>query len=185
MPDWVVELSAETCEPSPIAWEGWNADIATFCTVFDAIHPKRNQQEWRDHWPDEYGKPLLVPKDGSERSVAEFEVVKAFRACGWDANWQDSFGAASAWMKPWTRAETQVPQALSAVLARVRSASPKAKPWDVLAWRGDEVAFVECKAPKEKFTKAESAFIWAARNAGVSVERFAVVCGEIRYPERN
>ncbi len=61
------------CDLSPIDRQGWNAKIATHCTTFDAIYPKRNQQEWRARWPEEYGKPMLRPTDGSSRkTVAKF-----------------------------------------------------------------------------------------------------------------
>jgi len=180
----VTQLGATTCYPTSVQCDGWQAEVATYCTTFDAIHPKHDQEEWRSHWADEYGKPMLRPTDGTDRTVAEFEVVKAFRTSGWEANWQDSFGAAPAWMKPWTRVQSSFPAPLSSVLARIRCESPKAKPWDVLAWRGDEFAFVECKAPSEKLTKAEAAFIRGAVQVGVPLGSFAVLRGAIRYPDR-
>ena len=72
--------------------------------------------------------------------------------------------------------------ALSRTLSAIRQEDPKARPWDILAWRAAEVAFVECKGPGERFTKAEEAFLFAAIRANVPVDAFAVLRAKIDYP---
>ena len=118
--------------------------------------------------------------------MPEIELVKALRATGWGARWPDTYGKAPPWMSPWKRAE--VPKAMAQRLSDIRSTSPQAKPWDAVAWRGDEVLFVECKGlngrQREPFTKAELRFIWAASRVGVGRDHFAVLLGAITYPER-
>ena len=183
IPDWAARLGAEPSTASPAAWSRWTAEVATYLVTFDALHARRTAQERRDGWHDDYGKVLLRPRAKVERSVPEIEVVEAFRASGWVARWQDSFGSAPAWMRPWTQV-AEVPRTVSERLGAIRAASPMAKPWDVLAWRGDDLMFVECKAAKEKFTDAEQAFIWGAHKVGIPLDRFAVVRGAIVYPER-
>src|SRR3990172_5799420 len=79
IPDWVARLGAEPCDTTPADWSRWSASVATYCLAFHAMNPKRNKREWREHWPDEYGKVILRPRDGSARTVAEIEVTKAFR----------------------------------------------------------------------------------------------------------
>ncbi len=77
VPYWVEWLAGFRCEPLISKWGRWSTPVTTFCVGHAAIHPKRSKKEWREMWRDEYGKPLLRPRDGSGRSVAEFEVVKA------------------------------------------------------------------------------------------------------------
>ena len=182
IPDWVARLGAEPCDATPASWSGWTAEVATYSVTFDAMSPKRTAQERRDNWRDDYGKVLLRPMTSVERSVPEIEVVESFRASGWVARWQDSFGSAPSWMRPWMHV-VEVSRTVAEALNAVRTASPLARPWDVLAWRADNVMFVECKAAKEKFTDAEQAFIWGAHKVGIPLDRFAVVRGVINYPE--
>ena len=179
--DWVTRLGAEPSIATTAAWSRWRAEVATYAVTFDALQPKRTAQERRDNWLDDYGKVLLRPRAAVERSVPEIEVVEASRVSGWVARWQDSFGAAPGWMKPWTSGT--IPPSVADTLKQVRAASPEAKPWDVLAWRDGEVRFVECKALSEKFTRAEQAFIWGAHKVGIALDCFAVVRGAIKYPE--
>ena len=183
IPDWVARLGAEPCEATPASWSRWTAEVATYSVTFDAMNAKRTAQERRDNWHDDYGKVLLRSTAAVERSVPEIEVVEAFRVSGWVARWQDSFGSAPTWMRPWMHV-VEVPRTVSECLVAIRAASPLARPWDVVAWRGDDVVFVECKAAKEKFTDAEQAFIWGAHKVGIPLDRFAVVRGAINYPER-
>ncbi len=183
IPDWVSRLGAEPCDATPAEWSQWRADVTTYCLTFDALRPKRTAQEQRDNWHDDYGKVLLRPRAKVERSVPEIEVVEAFRAAGWVARWQDSFRSAPAWMRPWIQV-AEVPRTVSDGLVAIHVASPLARPWDVVAWRGDDVMVVECKAAKEVFTDAEQAFIWSGHKVGIPLDRFAVVRGAIVYPER-
>jgi hypothetical protein len=186
LPDWVAHLGAEACAPCEISGGGRRAEIATWCLTFEALFPRRTKEERAAHWAEEYGKTIVRPRDGSARSVPEIEVVKAFREAGWGARWTDTFGQAPAWMHPWKRAD--VPKVLARTLSDIRWASPEAKPWDVIAWQGDEYLFVECKAPqagrREPFTEAELAFFQGAAKLGIHADRFAVVLGKVDYPER-
>jgi hypothetical protein len=184
IPDWVARLGAEPYDATPAEWSRWRADVTTYYLTFEALGPKRTAQERRDNWHDDYGKVILRPRAKVERSVPEIEVVEAFRASGWVARLQDSFGSAPAWMRPWMQV-ADVPRTVSECLGAIRAASPLARPWDVLAWRADDVMFVECKAAKEKFTDAEQAFIWGAHKVGIPLERLAVVRDAIAYPERS
>jgi len=183
IPDWAARLGATPGDPTPAKWSRWTTQVPTYAVTFDALNPKRNKAEWKEHWPEEYGKVMLRPLDGSDRSTAEIEVVKAFVDVEWHARWIDTFHQSPAWMRPWTRA-TDEGRAVSEHLRAIRAASPMSRPWDVVAWRGDEFLFIECKADNEKFTDAEQAFIWGAQNIGIALNRFAVVRGSINLPPR-
>jgi hypothetical protein len=184
IPDWVAQLGAEPSADTPADWSRWRADVATYVVSFDALGPKRTAQERRDHWHDDYGKVLLKPKAAVERSVPEIEVVEAFRVSGWGARWTDTFHKAPGWMRPWIQVEN-VPRTVTEALNAIRAASPTAKSWDVVAWRDNDVMFVECKAEREGFTDSELAFIWGAHEAGIPLDHFAVVRGAINYPARS
>ena len=181
--DWAGKLGAEPCDPTPAQWGAWRATVATYCVSFDAVHPKRNKQEWSENWQEEYGKVILRPGDGSARTVAEIEVTKAFRESGWTARWTDTFHKAPSWMRPWTQVEN-VTRTVTDRLNAIRGEAPKSKPWDVVAWREDTVMLVECKAEGEGFTDSELAFIWGAQRVGVPLEHFAVVRVAVHFPER-
>lgn len=181
-PEWVALLGAEPRPPSLVEWLGWSALVATFGVTWDAVHQRRNKDEVQAFFRDEYGKVLLHARDGSGRTVAEIEVVKALRAAGWPAGWTDSYGRAPGWMTPGTTRE-QPPSSATATVSAIRAGAEGARPWDVVAWReGDGVLFVECKGDSERFTKSELAFLWGAHQLGIPVERFAVVRGAIRFP---
>ena len=183
LPDWVARLGAESCDATPAEWSRWSAFVATYRVTFDAVNPRRNKQEWIDHWPDEYGKVILKPRAAVERSVPEIEVVEAFREAGWAARWTDNFRTAPGWMRPWTQVDN-VTRVVTDRVNAIRAEAPKSKSWDVLAWRDDVVMFVECKAEAEQFTDSELAFIWGAQRVGIPLEQFAVVRAAINYPAR-
>lgn len=182
IPDWVARLGAAPSNTTPAEWSRWRAEVTTYSVTFDAMFPKRSAQERRDNWSEDYGKVILRSRAAGDRSVPEIEVVEGSRASGWDAVWLDTFGKTPGWMKPWTRG--RIPPNVADALKLVRAASPEARPWDVLAWRGAEVRFVECKGVTEGFTRGEQAFIWGAPRVGLTLEGFAVVRGAILYPER-
>lgn len=184
LPDWVRNLpSPRETAPTAATWEGQSWRITTYQVPFRAMYPTRSVVEWRAHWPEEYGKPMLIPEDGDGPSVGEFEVVKAMRAAGWSASWTDAFGSAPEWMREWKE-----PEPPSWVMRRVREiqhAVPRAKPWDVWAWRGkDEVSFIEFKGLAEKLTDAELRFLYGAMKTGGAISTFAIVRGDVVHPER-
>lgn len=81
LPPWVSQLpGGHACGTTRASWEEWEGEIDTFCAEFQGAYPKRTSQEWRDHWSHEYGKPQLRTADDVDRSVGEFEVVKAFQS---------------------------------------------------------------------------------------------------------
>ncbi|MBI2776609.1 MAG: hypothetical protein HYX57_04995 [Chloroflexi bacterium] len=180
--DWVSELGAAHCQDSAIFTPTGPESVAAYCIDFDAIGPRRAAKERRDSWRDDYGKVLIRGIRDEGRSVPEIEVVKAFHRAGWHARWQDSFGGAPSWMRPWTQSDPPPPRAVLSTLRAIRESEASARPWDILAWRGDGLMFVECKAPGEPFTRGEQAFYSSARRAGIAVRQFAVVRGSVSYP---
>ena len=125
------------------------------------------------------GKPLVRGSDGTA-SVAEIEIVKRLRSDGWQSAWIDSGGAAS-WMQRWTTRSVPLPPYVATQLTRLRAAAqPYGRPWDVVAWRGDEIVFVEAMhRRKDRPTRNQAAWLDAAvrtRTPGLS---FGVVQWDI------
>ena len=183
LPAWVRNLpNGRAGVPTLARWEDMTTTVVTYLADFQAIHRKRTAEEWRAAWPHAYGKPLIRPPGGFGESVGEFEVIRALRADGWQASWTDTFGSAPGWMQEWT--QPKPPARVRRVVADIQRAVPRAKPWDVLAWRGDhEWLIVEFKGQAEKLTDPELRFLQGAQRIGVATSALVIVRGSIEYPE--
>ena len=141
-------------------------------------HPALVGLQRRERWPNDYGKPLVMPagRDGpADGSCAEIEVARALRRAGWDAWWTDGYGQAPARWKPWIRRPSEwndpareILDAVRQVRGGVRGGVP-----DVIAVRGSAVVFVECKGPDD--TIHESQIQWLAAAAGLGMPGTAFV----------
>lgn len=182
IPDWVTKLpEGRALDPTVAKWGSSTTTVATYSATFEAIYPKRTAAEWRANWPIEYGKPQLLDPEGNA-TVGEFEIIRALREAGWQAVWTDAFGSAPPWMHPWKslRWAARVAEAI----AQARRADPRAKPWDVLAWLGDDYRIVEFKGETEKLTEGELRLLSVMVASGVPMSTFAIVRGRIDFPTR-
>jgi hypothetical protein len=182
LPAWVRQLpNGRWHGLESVDWAVWETYIPGYASDFESPFPRRNREEWRAHWPVEYGKPPLG-RDPTKTLIGEHEVAKAFSAAGWSASWTDTFGSAPEWMRPWR--EPRPPHRIRIEVEKIKASSPDARPWDVIAWKGRYVRFFEFKQPGEGFTDAERRFIWGAFRAGLDTRTFAVVRGFISFPDR-
>jgi hypothetical protein len=130
-------------------------------------------------WPDAVidwktgdgkGTNLLLSPD-KELSCAEVEVVRLLRAFGLEALWIDNFGSAPQvwrWASGSDKAlPGQVKPRHTRIKEAVRARTGKAGGcWDVVAWRADELAYIECKGPGDAIKPGQRAW----RVAGESVD---------------
>jgi hypothetical protein len=180
-PDYVAELGA-TVPSNSCSVEGLGGPGQHLLLCPRRPTSQAQRASVAENWPDEHGKPLLRSSREVPRSVAEFKVVAAFRAALWSARWQDNFAAAPAWMKRWT--DRDVPAPIGRLLDSTRLQSPRAKPWDVLAWREASVLFVACKATASRLPSRSGLHLGSPARLHVSPDQLAVARVTIALPPR-
>jgi hypothetical protein len=102
------------------------------------------------------GKPLVDV--GGEPAFGEIALLRAFQEDGWEGRWIDNFPLpptfrVAYWDEHWEkirgdRANQHLPRAVADIHERIcrEAGDPRAGgAWDIIAWRGDEMAFVEAK----------------------------------------
>jgi hypothetical protein len=120
------------------------------------------------NWRISYGKyaSLVLGDDGS-LSCAEAEIVRRLRAAGYEAVWIDNFGAAP---EHWRWASGRDASLAPAVASRhaalknhIRAATGKGGGcWDVIAWCGSELIYLESKGPGDSIKPGQRAWRKAA-----------------------
>ena len=118
-------------------------------------------------------KPLLAFE--GEAAFAEIVVLASFLSAGWGGAWIDGFHRA-AWRgmpAPETRAE--IPTLIAARLERIGAADPRARCWDVVVWRGEEILFCEAKrATRDKIRDSQLRWLDSALVNGVAMSQFLI-----------
>jgi hypothetical protein len=139
-------------------------------------------------WPAELRAPLdtkggkwLVDVDGKP-AFAEFAILRAFENDGWEGRWIDNYPLpptfrTSYWDSAWNKLPREVAnsplpaQALGVYNAIcVEAGDPGgAGAWDIIAWRGKEMAFVEAKRAGSSDSVRDEQLLWldAAHRLGV------------------
>jgi hypothetical protein len=184
------------CGHRPIAWQDWSAEIDCSCADFESPVPRRDRDQVRQHWQREYGKPPLVGQTSEGFTLGELAVVDAFRDAGWTAYWTDTFGSSPEWTRPWRevvgpeqRRAENVKRSLGRIISIAENhdidpatSRKHAKPWDVVAWKGEALRIIEFKQAGESFTVAERKFAWGASLFGMDLSMFGVLEGHIAFP---
>lgn len=127
---------------------------------------------------DEEGVPLFP----------ELTVLKRLVADGWEARWIQPLGAGvepyllTDWLDAPLADQVTLPITVPAARARLRAIASVNRPagyggcWDLLAWRGTELLFVEVKqASKDHLRPTQLAWLDAALRCGFTVAQFLVV----------
>jgi hypothetical protein len=111
---------------------------------------------------------------------AELAVVRLFTQAGWRAYWRDGYHRR--WVRdgdltrePTTRLpEPSVGASVAALISEARGSLSGC--WDVLAWRQDQVAFVECKRRgRDRLQETQGLWLHAAVSVGIPSSAFAVL----------
>ena len=102
----------------------------------------------------------------------EFAIIRRLEAAGWGAAWRKNWQGAAFWSD--IGAVRAVPSSvLSKFDAVCRLAGAGA--WDILAWRGDELLFIESKQyGRDKLTANQLRWLEAAIDQGIPEQSFAV-----------
>jgi hypothetical protein len=131
--------------------------------------------------PPPYASKRLVSVEG-DAMFGELAVVRWLERDGWDAVWADVAQGRKFWRAmPHRSAPVALPPALQArwdAIVDANGGSARGA-FDVLAWRGAQVAFLEYRGPGERAARGEGAWVAAALRAGVSPHDLWIVrCGE-------
>lgn len=126
-----------------------------------------------------YESKPLVDVDGAAL-FAELAAVRLFVKAGWTALWRDGYQGGR-WVadgdlsrRP---AEPQHGSLGAAVVVSVRAErGGMSGCWDVVAWRDDLIAFVECKRrARDQLQPTQGLWLAAALRAGIPSAAFAVL----------
>ena len=114
----------------------------------------------------------------------ELALVRLAQKVGWEAAWMDSFHY-GVWRDMPTTQRVQIPDQQVELLDRITSQERTkdgrtrwAGCWDVVAWREDEVAFIESKGTEE-LEGSQLRFLESALTIGVPLEAFSLAVWEL------
>jgi hypothetical protein len=127
--------------------------------------------------PATYTSKPLVTFNGAAM-FGELAVLRWLEVDGWEGVWLDTFHGRKAWRQmPTAAASVVLPPNAQALYDRiVRANGGRASgTFDVMAWKGDHVIFVEYDGPDERPHRNQSAWIDAALDAGVSENDLFIV----------
>jgi len=114
-------------------------------------------------------KPLVSVK--GDAMFGELAVVRLLEADGWDAVWVDTFHRELWRAMPHRALPVALPAAIQARFDAIVAANDgrTAGCFDVLAWRGERVAFVDYREAGDSPNRGAARWIEAAIEAGVGV----------------
>lgn len=116
-----------------------------------------------------YTSKPLVDLEG-EALFGELAIVRLLKKDGWTAVWADTFHGGKFWANmPNKSSPVRLPPQVQKIYDRIAAA--KGGPsgcFDVIAWNGDRVVFLEYKSLRDKSNKNELLWISAAVDAGIS-----------------
>ncbi|MDB4890062.1 MAG: hypothetical protein JWL61_1917 [Gemmatimonadetes bacterium] len=130
--------------------------------------------------PASYVSRPLVTFSGAAM-FGELAVLRWLEADGWEGVWLDTAHDRKNWRHMPTRsAPVTLPSPPQSLYDRIIEANGgrASGAFDVMAWRGDHIIFVEYHGPDETTQRNQRAWIDAALVAGVSVNDLLIVAAE-------
>jgi hypothetical protein len=118
------------------------------------------------------GKPVVVDSRGKP-AFAELAILRDLEAAGWQGVWVDSYR--NRILTDWPPVRGEIDRVAARRFDRI-SQSGTGKSWDVFAWCGERILFVESKrAGKDAIRRSQLAWLEAALRAGLSATDFLLV----------
>jgi hypothetical protein len=144
---------------------------------FDVSLFKLTFRPWRGQpVADAYGNKPVVEYDG-QPLFAELAIVRLVEQEGWTGVWVDTYRQRFLRDLPGAGDEVPPPEPARELYGRIASRAGGAGGcWDVLAWRGTEIAFLESKRHgKDRLRPGQGVWLRAALDEGILASSFAVV----------
>jgi hypothetical protein len=108
--------------------------------------------------------------------LAELVIVRCLERNGWNALWIDNFKNKRWRELPVHGTPMSLPENLEAMLQSITKLNGRrAGAFDVLAWKGASVAFLESKGPGDSISEKQRAWFASAVAAGVPTDSFSIV----------
>jgi hypothetical protein len=107
-----------------------------------------------------------------EALYPEFAIVRRLGRAGWNAAWRKNWHGAAFWTDIGVVAE--IPDWVQATFTAI-AAIAGAGAWDVLAWKGDQLAFIESKQyGSDRLTPNQLRWLETSLSLGLPLDSFAV-----------
>jgi hypothetical protein len=114
---------------------------------------------------------VAVDLDGAAL-YPEFAVVRRLEAAGWGAAWRKNWHGAAFWTD--IAVVIEPPRRVLDLFNRI-AAVAGAGAWDILAWKGDDVLFIESKQyGSDKLTPNQRRWLEVALDQGIPLDAFAI-----------
>lgn len=119
--------------------------------------------------PPTYTSKPLVSVNG-DAMFGELAIVRWLERDGWDSVWVDTVHGGKFWKAmPHKSSPVRLPPAAQATWDAIRNANAgkAGGAFDVMAWRGSDIAFLEYKGEGDRSNRNEARWIGAALDAGI------------------
>jgi hypothetical protein len=113
---------------------------------------------------------------------AEIVLVRLLARSGWGAVWVKNWGGRAFWRD--VESPVVLPQVPAALFQQIETLTAAgAGCWDIFAWRGDDVLFIESKQRRrDRFRPTQEIWLEAALTSGVPLSALAVVEWDAETP---
>ena len=126
--------------------------------------------------PNTYNGKAVIDWNG-EPVFAELAVLRLFQSHGWSGVWVDSYRRKYRVGLPDVVDPVELPETQKRVVESLREKTGKSGGcWDILAWKGDTVLFIELKrSKKDRVQTSQTQWLEASLDSSLNVEDFALV----------
>jgi len=144
----------------------------------------RHERQWKGDIPASLrlvpNKPTLC-FDG-QATWAEFILLRLLERDRWVGAWVKNWGGLAFWRGPCNAIELSA--TASALFQRIQARTAgRGGCWDIFAWRGDEVLFVESKQRgRDRLRLTQRTWLENSLEEGVSLSSFVIVEWLARHP---
>ena len=155
---------------------GTAVPLRRLCVRFGTASPDRLKP---GTLPESYLEKPLVTFNGAAM-FGELAVLRWLETDGWQGVWLDTMHGRKQWREMPTRGvPTALPASRQALYDRIVAANGgrASGTFDVMAWRGDQVIFVEYEGPDDPADRHRSRWVGSAIASGVSPNDLLLVTG--------